>query len=77
MVKTVAANMFQRVCDRAMQVHGAMGITNDRPLFGFWSYARILRIADGPDEVHNMVVARREIRRFAKIAKPAAAPAVH
>ena len=77
MVKTVAANMFQRVCDRAMQVHGAMGITNDRPLFGFWSYARILRIADGPDEVHNMIVARREIRRFAKIAKPAAAPAVH
>jgi acyl-CoA dehydrogenase len=72
MVKTVAANMFQRVVDRAIQVHGALGTTNDVPLARLWSYARILRIADGPDEVHNMVVARREIRRFATQAQKAA-----
>jgi acyl-CoA dehydrogenase len=73
MVKTVAANMFQRVCDRAMQVHGAMGVTNDTPLMRLWAYARILRIADGPDEVHNMVVARRELKRVSQI-KTAAVP---
>jgi acyl-CoA dehydrogenase len=72
MVKTVAANMFQRVVDRAIQVHGALGTTNDVPLARLWSYARILRIADGPDEVHNMVVARREIKRFLKQEQKAA-----
>jgi len=64
MVKTIAANMFQRVVDRSMQTHGAAGFTGDLPLFKFWAYARTLRMADGPDEVHNMVVARREMRRF-------------
>jgi len=73
MVKTVAANMYQRVCDRAMQVHGAMGLTNDTPLMNMWAYSRTLRLADGPDEVHNMVVARREIKRVAEL-KTAAAP---
>jgi acyl-CoA dehydrogenase len=63
MIKTVAANMFQAVVDRAIQVHGALGTTNDVPLARLWAYARILRLADGPDEVHNMVVARRELRR--------------
>jgi len=74
MVKTVAANMFQRIVDRAMQTHGAMGVTNDTPLVGLFSYARIMRIADGPDEVHNQVVARRELRRVAQL-KTAAIPA--
>ena len=64
MVKTIAANMFQRVVDRAMQTHGAMGFTDDVPLFRMWAYARTLRMADGPDEVHNMVVARRELRKY-------------
>jgi len=63
MIKTVAANMFQTVVDRAIQTHGALGTTNDVPLARLWAYARILRLADGPDEVHNMVVARRELRR--------------
>ena len=75
MVKTVAANMFQEVCDRAMQVHGALGTTNDVPLAKMWAYARIMRLADGPDEVHNMVVARRELRRVQQL-KTAAIPAV-
>jgi acyl-CoA dehydrogenase len=69
MVKTVAANVFQRVCDRAIQTHGALGVTNDIPLAKLWVYARYLRIGDGPDEVHNMGVARRELRRHA-IAQP-------
>jgi alkylation response protein AidB-like acyl-CoA dehydrogenase len=74
MVKTVAANMYQRVVDRAMQTHGAMGMTNDTPLVAMFGYARILRIADGPDEVHNQVVARRELKRAAQL-KTAAIPA--
>ncbi len=45
------------------QVHGAMGVTNDTPLALMWSNARTLRIVDGPDEVHKMVIARHEIRR--------------
>ena len=64
MIKTVAANMFQQVVDRSMQTHGALGFTGDTPLFSLWAYARTLRMADGPDEVHNMVVARRELRKY-------------
>ena len=71
MVKTVVANMFQTVVDRAIQAFGAMGTTNDVPLANLWSYARIMRLADGPDEVHNMVVARRELGRYANLVKPA------
>jgi len=63
MIKTVCANMFQTVVDRSIQLHGALGTTNDVPLAKLWAYARILRLADGPDEVHNMVLARRELRR--------------
>ncbi len=77
MIKTVAANMFQTVVDRAIQTHGALGTTNDIPLARLWAYARILRLADGPDEVHNMVIARRELRRVKelKAAPVAVAPA--
>ncbi len=75
MIKNVAANMFQTVVDRSIQTHGALGTTNDVPLANLWSYARILRLADGPDEVHNMVIARRELRRMKeKLAEPVAAP---
>ena len=64
MIKTVCANTFQTVVDRSIQVHGALGTTNDVPLARMWAYARILRLADGPDEVHNMVIARREVKRM-------------
>jgi len=63
MIKVVAANAYLDVLDRAIQVHGAMGVTNDTPLALMWSNARTLRIVDGPDEVHKMVIARYEIRR--------------
>jgi acyl-CoA dehydrogenase len=75
MIKTVAANMFQTVVDRGIQTFGAMGTTNDIPLARLWSYARILRLADGPDEVHNMVIARRELRRVREKLALQAAPA--
>ncbi len=76
MIKTVCANTFQTVVDRAIQTHGALGTTNDVPLARLWAYARILRLADGPDEVHNMVIARREVRRMKeKMAQPVAAAA--
>jgi acyl-CoA dehydrogenase len=65
MIKVIAAQMFMRVLDRAIQVHGALGVSDDTPLARMWRDGRMLRIADGPDEVHKMVVARRELARFA------------
>jgi acyl-CoA dehydrogenase len=64
MIKVVAAQMHQAVCDRAMQVHGALGMSDDVPLALMWREGRWLRIADGPDEVHKMSIARRELNRF-------------
>src|SRR5215210_3084096 len=63
-IKVVAAQMHQRVLDRAMQVHGALGMSDDVPLAAMWRQGRWLRIADGPDEVHKMVIALRELNRF-------------
>jgi acyl-CoA dehydrogenase len=64
MIKVVAAQMHQEVLDRAMQVHGALGMSDDLPLALMWRQGRWLRIADGPDEVHKMVIAMRELNRF-------------
>jgi acyl-CoA dehydrogenase len=64
MIKVVAAQMHQDVCDRAMQVHGALGMSDDIPLALMWRQGRWLRIADGPDEVHKQSIARRELSRF-------------
>ena len=64
MIKVIAAQMHQRVVDRAMQVHGALGMSDDTPLAAMWRQGRWLRIADGPDEVHKMVIALRELNRF-------------
>jgi acyl-CoA dehydrogenase len=62
-IKVVAAQLQGRVLDRAVQVFGAMGLTNDTPLAGFLVWARALRFVDGPDEVHLRTVARHEIGR--------------
>ena len=62
-IKVVAPNTALWVIDKAIQVHGGMGVCDDTPLAGMWANMRTLRIADGPDEVHTMVVARREIGR--------------
>ena len=64
MIKVVAANMFMDVLDRAIQVLGALGVSDDTPVASMWRYGRMLRIADGPDEVHKMVIALRELNRF-------------
>ncbi len=65
MIKVVAAQMHMQVLDRAIQVMGALGVTDDTPVASMWRNGRALRIADGPDEVHKMVIARRELQRWA------------
>ena len=65
MIKVVAANVFMQVLDRAIQVHGALGVSDDTPIARMWRDGRMLRLADGPDEVHKMVIARRELKRWA------------
>jgi acyl-CoA dehydrogenase len=62
-IKAVAPLMSCAVIDRAIQVHGAAGVTQFTPLAHMYAHMRTLRIADGPDEVHKMTIARREIRR--------------
>ena len=62
-IKVVAPNMAQKVIDAAIQVHGGAGVSDDFPLTALMGYARILRIADGPDEVHRGLVAKLELRR--------------
>ena len=61
-LKFYAAKILNDVIDRALQVHGGLGMTEDTPLASMWRQARAGRIYDGPDEVHKMVVARRILR---------------
>ncbi len=64
-IKVAAPACLKYVSDRAMQLFGAAGFTEDWPLAGFYSMARWLQIADGPDEVHLRSVARAELARHA------------
>lgn len=63
-IKVVAPNVALRVVDRAIQAHGGGGVSQDFPLAGMWAGLRTLRFADGPDEVHRMQLARRELGRY-------------
>jgi acyl-CoA dehydrogenase len=65
-IKYFGAKVLHDVIDRAIQVHGALGVTGDTPLEGFYREARTARIYDGPDEVHRMVVARSLIKEYEK-----------
>jgi acyl-CoA dehydrogenase len=65
MIKFVGARVLHDVLDRAIQVHGALGFSDDSPLASWYREARAARIYDGPDEVHRMVVARQMLRAFA------------
>src|SRR5918999_3972375 len=64
LIKFYAARVLNDVIDRAIQVHGALGITGQSPLSSMYVNARGARIYDGPDEVHRMVVARRILKSF-------------
>ena len=66
MIKVVAPKMCLNVVDRAIQVHGGAGLNSDLPLAGFFAWARALRFADGPDEVHLRAIARSEISKQGK-----------
>jgi alkylation response protein AidB-like acyl-CoA dehydrogenase len=65
MIKFYAAQILNDVIDRAIQVHGARGLTDETPLAFMAQQARAARIYDGPDEVHRMVVSRRILKEFA------------
>ncbi len=64
MIKIVAPTMAQDVIDRAVQLHGAMGISQDTVLADAWKYARICRLADGPDAVHRVSLGKQLIERY-------------
>jgi len=63
-IKVAIPNITLKVIDRAIQVHGAGGVSQYFPLAHMWAHQRTLRIADGPDEVHKMTIARREILKY-------------
>jgi acyl-CoA dehydrogenase len=65
-IKVVVPNMAQTVLDRAIQLHGAAGVSEDFPFAAMWAHARTLRIADGPDAVHIRSVARGELGPYLK-----------
>jgi alkylation response protein AidB-like acyl-CoA dehydrogenase len=64
LIKVFAARVLHDVIDRAIQVHGARGLTDETPLAAMYAMARGARIYDGPDEVHRMVVSRRILKEF-------------
>ena len=63
-IKVAAPNIALKIVDRAIQVHGGAGVTDDFPLAMAYAHLRTLRLADGPDEVHKHTIARRELRQY-------------
>ena len=64
-IKVVAPSVAQMVIDHAVQIHGGAGVSSDVPLAGVFAYARTLRLADGPDEVHRALIAKLELKPYA------------
>ncbi|ATE54866.1 acyl-CoA dehydrogenase family protein [Actinosynnema pretiosum] len=63
-IKIAVPLMAEWVLDKAIQAHGAAGVSQDHPLAELWASARTLRLADGPDEVHRVSLAKRELKRY-------------
>lgn len=63
-IKVAVPNMTLKIIDHAIQIHGALGVSQDTPLPGMWMGQRTLRLADGPDEVHRRVIAREELKQY-------------
>jgi acyl-CoA dehydrogenase len=63
-IKVAVPNMALKVIDSAIQMHGALGVSQDTPLAAMWTGQRTLRLADGPDEVHRRVIAREELKKY-------------
>lgn len=70
MIKIVAPNMALRVIDRAIQIHGGKGVSSDTPLAHYFAVARMLRLADGPDEVHLYQLGKSTIKNYAQHLSP-------
>ncbi|NDK90222.1 acyl-CoA dehydrogenase [Gordonia desulfuricans] len=75
-IKVAAPNIALKIIDRAIQVHGGGGVTDDFPLASAYAGIRTLRLADGPDEVHKRAIARRELRRYRDTPAPETVPGV-
>lgn len=73
-IKVAAPAMAKRVIDRAIEIFGGMGVSDYTPLAYFYSWARVLQIADGPDAVHRVTVAKQELRRECPLPQAAQAP---
>jgi acyl-CoA dehydrogenase len=63
-IKILVPRTTEWILDKAIQAHGAGGVSQDFPLAALWAHARTLRLADGPDEVHKRSLARRELRKY-------------
>jgi acyl-CoA dehydrogenase len=63
-IKIAAPQVALKVIDRAIQVHGGAGVSDDFPLAFFYAHQRTMRLADGPDEVHKRTIAQRELRKW-------------
>ncbi|MCW8834256.1 MAG: acyl-CoA dehydrogenase family protein [Colwellia sp.] len=64
-IKVVAPNILQTIADQAIQIHGGAGLSDDFPLTMLFAAARMLRLADGPDEVHRALIAKLELKKYA------------
>lgn len=69
-IKVIAPNVAARIIDQAMQIHGGAGLSDDFPLAGMYAAARVLRLADGPDEVHRGLIARFELAKYKHLMAP-------
>ena len=69
-IKLAAPAVLERAVDAAIQIHGGAGLSDDTPLAALLGIAKALRIADGPDEVHRVVIARAEVARYLPSDRP-------